>query len=169
MTLHSRRSVLLLGVIAALAACTPAGPPSTTTSPGQLTTASILAAINGVRRANGRKPLKYNHRLEQAARTQAEAMARADRLSHDLGTTLRQRVFAAGYDGAVGENVAGGQRTLEAAIQGWLDSPPHRSTLLSDRFTEFGLAVASAPAGRGGFGTYWAFVAGGSVEAWIGA
>ena len=94
-------------------------------------------------------------------------MASKDQLSHDLGVTLRQRVTAAGYDGAVGENVAGGQATLEAAIQGWLNSPKHKDTLLSTRFTEFGLAVAYVGGGRKSrYGVYWAFIAGGSFEAW---
>jgi len=120
-----------------------------------------------VRKSNGRPPLAYNPRLEAAARSQARLMSDKDQLSHDLGVTLRQRVTAAGYDGAVGENVAGGHRTLEHAIQGWLDSPSHRDTLLSTRFTEFGLAVASVDAGRKSrYGVYWAFIAGGDFAAW---
>ncbi|HHY48280.1 MAG TPA: CAP domain-containing protein [Alphaproteobacteria bacterium] len=168
MTSIDRRGFLVLAALGMLSACSPAGPPpGASTSPAQLTTATITAAINGVRKANGRKPLAYNYRLEEAARAQARLMASKDQLSHDLGVTLRQRVTAAGYDGAVGENVAGGQRTLEQAIQGWLDSPAHRDTLLSDRFTEFGLAVASVPPGRKSrYGIYWAFIAGGSFDAW---
>ncbi|MHB1109345.1 MAG: CAP domain-containing protein, partial [Devosia sp.] len=51
--------------------------------------------------------------------------------------------------------------------QGWLDSPKHRETLLSDRFTEFGLAVAAVDSGRKSrYGTYWAFIAGGDFAAW---
>ena len=81
--------------------------------------------------------------------------------------TLRQRVSDAGYDGAVGENVAGGHRTLEQAIAGWLASPGHRDTLLSTRFVEFGLSVASVPSGKKSrYGIYWAFIAGGPFEAW---
>jgi uncharacterized protein YkwD len=94
-------------------------------------------------------------------------MANRDKLSHDLGVTLRERVTKAGYEGAVGENVAGGQLTLEEAIQGWMNSPGHRSTLLSDKFTEFGLAVAAVPPGKQSrYGIYWAFIAGGSFDAW---
>jgi len=164
----SRRGFLVFGAAGLLCACSPAGLPGpTATSPAQLSTAAIVAAVNGVRKANGRPPLSYNYRLEAAARSQAKLMANRDQLSHDLGVTLRQRVTAAGYDGAVGENVAGGQKTLEQAIQGWLDSPKHRETLLSPRFTEFGLAVASVASGRKSrYGTYWAFIAGGSFEAW---
>ena len=163
----SRRSLLVLGS-AFLAGCTSAIPPSPgATSPNQLSQAAILAAINGTRRANGKPPLRYNSHLEAAARSQADLMASRDRLSHDLGVTLRQRVTDAGYKGAVGENVAGGQQTLEQAIQGWLGSPGHRETLLSTKFVEFGLAAARVPSGhKSKYGTYWAFIAGGPFEAW---
>lgn len=164
----TRRAFVVLGAASLLTACTAKGPtPGVSTSPTQLSTGAILSAINGVRAANGRRPLAYNKRLEGAARAQAQLMAQKDQLSHDLGVTLRERVTAAGYDGAVGENVAGGHRTLEHAIQGWLDSPRHRDTLLSERFTEFGLAAATvAPGRKSRYGTYWAFIAGGSFEAW---
>jgi uncharacterized protein YkwD len=163
----TRRSLLVLGS-AFLAGCSAAIPPAPgATGPSQLTQAGIMAAINGTRKRNGKPPLRYNSHLEAAARSQADLMARKDRLSHDLGVTLRERVTEAGYDGAVGENVAGGQQTLEQAIQGWLASPGHRDTLLSTKFTEFGLAVARVPAGhKSRYGTYWAFIAGGPFEAW---
>jgi uncharacterized protein YkwD len=163
----SRRSLLVLGS-AFLAGCSAAIPPAPgATSPNQLSQAAIMAAINNTRKSNGKPPLRYNSHLEAAARSQADLMASKDRLSHDLGVTLRQRVTNAGYDGAVGENVAGGQRTLEQAIQGWLASPGHRDTLLSTKFTEFGLAAARVPADhKSRYGTYWAFIAGGPFEAW---
>ena len=168
MSSFSRRGFLVLGAAGLLSACSAVGPaPGSATTPAQLSTASITAAINDVRRANGRPPLSYNPQLEAAARSQAQLMARRDQLSHDLGVTLRQRVTAAGYEGAVGENLAGGQKTLQQAIAGWLDSSSHRDTLLSTRFTEFGLAAASVGDGRkSGYGTYWAMIAGGSFEAW---
>ena len=166
------RRAFLVGSVGLLAACSstssvprPAGP----VSPPQLTTARIVTAINGVRQRHGRPPLNYSKRLEDAARSQAKLMASRDRLSHDLGASLRQRVSAVGYTGAVGENVAGGQRSLEQAIDGWLASPGHRDTLLSDRCVEFGLAVEAVPAGRASrYGLYWAFIAGGDPAAWQG-
>jgi uncharacterized protein YkwD len=165
----SRRSFVLLASALLLSGCSvamaPAPAPATT--PGQLSQSAIVSAINSVRAQNGRPPLLYNSKLEAAARSQANLMARKDMLSHNLGVTLRQRVSEAGYEGAVGENVAGGQKTLAQAIQGWLDSPAHRNTLLSTRFTEFGLAYAAVGPGRNSrYGTYWAFIAGGSFEAW---
>ena len=169
MTALSRRHFVLFGAAALLSGCStamlPAGAPTSAST--QLSQAAIVAAINGTRARNGKPPLHYNSRLETAARSQANLMASKDQLSHNLGVTLRQRVSAAGYDGAVGENVAGGQKSLEQAIQGWLNSPAHRNTLLSTRFTEFGLAVAAVGPGRKSrYGTYWAFIAGGSFDAW---
>lgn len=169
----TRRAFLIVGAGASLSACASIGigtnVPSGATTPQQLTQASILAAVNEARRSNGgHQPMAYNIRLEQAARSQANLMASKDQLAHNLGVTLRERVDAAGYIGAVGENIAGGQQTLQQAIEGWLNSPGHRATLLSDKFVEFGLAVAHVPSGRKSrYGIYWCFIAGGPFSAWI--
>jgi len=160
----TRRGFIALGATSLLAACTatmpaiPAGP----RTPESLTPQEIATAINTVRRANGRTPWAYNPLLAAAAKSQSSLMASRDQLSHDLGTTLRQRVTAAGYTGAVGENLAKGYTSLEEAIGGWLNSPGHRSTLLSDKFVEFGLAVSRTAQGK----LYWALIAGGSFDAW---
>ncbi|WP_127752787.1 CAP domain-containing protein [Devosia sp. 1566] len=162
----TRRSALVLAGAALLSACAttaPIVPASGGTTPETLSDDQILAAINAVRKTNGAPPWSYNQRLETAARSQAQLMAAKNKLSHDLGVTLRERVTQAGYLGAVGENVAGGHPNLESAIQGWMNSPGHRSTLLSPKFTEFGLAVARTDKGR----LYWAMIAGGSFEAWL--
>jgi uncharacterized protein YkwD len=167
MTFHTRRNFIILSAATLLAGCTGGIVPAGSTSPAQLSVATITAQINATRRANGAPPLAYNAKLAEAARTQANLMASKDQLSHDLGLTLRERVTNAGYEGAVGENVAGGQKTLEQAIEGWLNSSGHRATLLSTKFTEFGLAAATVSSGRKSrYGTYWSFIAGGSFEAW---
>lgn len=166
MSVLKRRHFFVLGAAAVLAACsTTTVPvlPKPAQTPENLTDAEILAAINATRRANGAPAWTYNTRLEDAARAQARLMASRDTLSHDLGTTLRERVTTAGYIGAVGENVAKGYGSLPAAIEGWLASSGHRSTLLSHRFTEFGLAAARTGSGK----VYWAMIAGGSFQAWM--
>lgn len=168
MTDYTRRGFIIVGTAGLLSACTTSGvmiqgaPPVDTFS-----TAGMVARINEVRRLNGKPAWSHNPKLTTAARSQANLMAAKDQLSHDLGVTLRQRVTNAGYDGAVGENVAAGQKTLDQAIEGWLASSGHRNTLLSTKFTEFGIAVAFAPGGRKSrYGTYWALIAGGSFDAW---
>lgn len=160
-----RRGFLLLGAAAALSACSTTMPmlPKTASSPENLTDAEILADINAVRRANGASDWTYNGALENAARSQARLMASKDTMSHNLGVTLRERVTAAGYIGAVGENVAKGYRDLPGAIEGWMQSPGHRSTLLNTKFVEFGLAAARSRSGK----IYWAMIAGGSFEPWL--
>ena len=160
----SRRAVLVLGAASLLSACASTMPviPAGGNTPETLTDEQIRTAVNAVRAANGAPAWAYNPRLENAARSQARLMAARNTLSHDLGVTLRQRVTEAGYDGAVGENLAGGHKTLESAIEGWMNSPGHRSTLLSHKFAEFGLAVARTSSGK----LYWAMIAGGSFDAW---
>ncbi len=160
----TRRSFLALGTATVLSACVSTIPviPAGGNTPETLTDAQIVLAINTVRQANGAPPWSYNQSLEAASRAQARLMAAKNTLSHDLGVKLRQRVTDAGYAGAVGENLAGGHKTLESAIEGWMNSSGHRSTLLSPKFTEFGLAVARAPSGK----LYWAMIAGGSFDAW---
>jgi uncharacterized protein YkwD len=166
------RRTLILGLGLLLSACASVGPtiaPRTATTPPQLTQASILTAINAARQSNGgHKPMAYNAQLEAACKTQIGLMVEKDQLAHDLGMKPRARTNQVGYVGAIGENLAGGQSTLEGAIDGWLNSPGHRATLLSDRFVEFGLAVGSVPADRQSrYGIYWCFLAGGPVENWI--
>jgi uncharacterized protein YkwD len=165
----SRRGFVMAGAATLLSGCASTIVPQGSTSPVQLTREAILAAINGARAANGgHEPLRYNPQLEAAARSQANLMVSKDEMSHNLGVTLRERVTAAGYQGAVGENLAGGHQTLEQAIEGWLNSPGHRATLLSDKFEEFGLAVARVPAERKSrYGIYWCMIAGGPFEPWL--
>ncbi|KRA42019.1 CAP domain-containing protein [Devosia sp. Root635] len=164
MLTSTRRGFLLLTAATALTACSTTIPmlPKGDSTPETLTDDEILAAINAVRKANGAPPWTYNTRLEDAARSQARLMAQKNTMSHDLGVTLRERVTAAGYLGAVGENVGKGYKDLQGIIGGWMDSSGHRSTLLSHRFVEFGLAAARGPGGK----LYWAMIAGGSFQAW---
>ena len=83
---HSPMTLLRCGFLALLtltllSACTsvvpPAKPPGSPASitPIQLTQGSILAAINGTRAAAGKPPLRYNIKLENAARSQSNLMA----------------------------------------------------------------------------------------------
>jgi uncharacterized protein YkwD len=171
----TRRAFIVLGAGASLSACGTFGVttnvPVGSTTPDELNQADILTAINEARRINGNhKPLTYNLQLEAAARFQANLMAQKDTLAHNVGYTLRERTDQQSYHGAVGENIAGGQKTLQQAIEGWLNSPGHRATLLSDKFVEFGLAEAHTPASiKSKYGNYWCFIAGGPVSAWLGS
>lgn len=158
----TRRSALTLMGAAALSACSTYVPEGTTRPQG-LSRETILQKINGVRADNGREALSYSSTLERAAQTHTRLMASRGQISHELGGTLRERVTVAGYTGAVGENLAGGQPTIEKAIEGWMKSASHRNTLLSPRWEEFGLSVSQ---GNGQLGIYWAAIFGSPFENW---
>lgn len=59
------------------------------------------------------------------------------------------------------ENLASGQQTFEEALHAWLDSGYHRTTLLSERYTKAGAAVALIPDIRSDpLGVYWCVIFG---------
>lgn len=80
--------------------------------------------------------------LADVARGQAERMASEQRLYHNprLGDEVQN------WD-AVGENVGRGP-SVEAIHQAFMDSPTHRSEILSTDFTEVGVGVAVAADGE---------------------
>ncbi len=90
-------------------------------------------------------PVRLSGVLERAARAHAADVANQGRMSHigSDGSTPSQRATRANYAWrAVGENVAAGQTTPEAAVQSWLESPGHCTNLMGARFTEMGIAYA---------------------------
>ncbi|MEO8858609.1 MAG: CAP domain-containing protein [Burkholderiaceae bacterium] len=125
----------------------------------------MLALVNAARvtpRLCGNKPypaagpVAWNATLASAAATHARDMATHDFFSHTGhdGSTPAQRVSRAGYRWrATGENIAAGQSTPEAAVAGWIKSPPHCENLMEGRFTEMGVAAAANAASR--MGLYW--------------
>lgn len=97
--------------------------------------------------------LKESSPLNQAAQIQAEQTAQAGVLGHVLPTATypnpQDRLSAVGYQWqAWGENLAAGQQTPAAAVQGWMQSSGHRANILSSSFTEIGTGYAVDASGR---------------------
>ncbi|MBP1149435.1 MULTISPECIES: CAP domain-containing protein [unclassified Methylocaldum] len=112
----------------------------------------------GRKRFRPAKPLRWNQKLFEAAKKQAEEMSRNDRLSHRGrdGRKAGDRITRAGYDWEVyGENIAQGQRTVGEVMRSWLDSTGHCSAIMEADFDEVGVACASS---GGGGSPYWAMV-----------
>ncbi len=65
------------------------------------------------------------------------------------------RIEANGYNNytIIGENIAGGQESIEAAITAWLASPAHCANIMNADFTEIGVAVATNA--NSDYGIYW--------------
>jgi uncharacterized protein YkwD len=156
----SRRAFVVAAAAFGLAACGPelrTVPVSGPVVVPDLTPQQMVDAINAVRKRYGSTTLAYNPTLAKVALGQARAVAAHDQLSHDFGAngTLRDRATEIGYRGPIGENLAGGQRSLQATLDGWLASPGHRYTLLSDMWTSVGMVVIAArPTSR--YGIFWA-------------
>lgn len=159
MAMIARRSFLVVGAgaaVAGLAGCAQYAP--TTSTPALAATPQdMLAAINQIRKQNTSSQLVYSSMLAQVALNQARLMVKHDQLSHNFGPglNLRERATAVGYHGPIGENVAGGQQTLEAALTAWMNSSGHRFTLLSNMWKSVGMvALHGKPGSR--YRIFWA-------------
>ena len=95
--------------------------------------------------------------LMKAAETQAMAMAKRNKLDHDVAGRLGKRLNAAGYPAAVAvENISAGYHTLAEAFSGWRDSPPHRANMLHKGVTRLGIAATYAPGTK--YKVFWALI-----------
>jgi len=106
-------------------------------------------------------PVRANAKLRSAAAAHASDMARLSFFSHtgSDGSQVAERARRSGYAWrTVGENIAAGQMTADAAMQGWLKSPSHCANLMQPSFTEMGLAFAVNPQSESG--VYWVQVFG---------
>ena len=114
---------------------------------------SVFLLTNRERVRASLTPLRRNADLARVAQLQAEQMAAAGKLAHDLPgaryPTLASRMKLIGYQyRSVGENVAEGFTSGAALMAGWMTSAPHRANLLSVRYTETGVGMARARSGR---------------------
>lgn len=94
--------------------------------------------INGIRQANGLGQLYWNDSLMTAAFVHARDMADQGYCNHG---GLDDRVRYYGWQGqGYGEIVSCGADSAEAAIDGWLNSPFHRSLIFNGSFNHIGLS-----------------------------
>lgn len=119
---------------------------------------AAASMISDYRTARGLTPVTIDPTLSQIAQNQANAMAKADNLSHEVGgRSFIQRMKASGYDAKMAvENVGAGYHTLAEAFSGWRDSPPHNKNMLTPGVTRMGIATANAPNSK--YKVYWALV-----------
>jgi len=117
--------------------------------------AAILQRLNAARaqardcgseRYEATGPLVWNTRLEQAARRQSDDMARHDFFSHtgSDGSQIGDRVNRTGYRlRRAGENIAGGQTSDQAALDGWLTSPGHCRNIMQPAYRDVALTCTA--------------------------
>jgi uncharacterized protein YkwD len=118
---------------------------------------ALLCLVNRKRAAEGLRKLRLDRKLQKAAGRHARDMVHNDYFAHQRpgGPDLGERLDRAGWSGTHwGETIAygcGGSSTPKAALEGWLNSPPHRAVLLSGTYKRGGLGIgADAPCGSDG-------------------
>lgn len=112
---------------------------------------------NTVMSAVGR--LRWNYSLEAAAFRHATDMANGDFMSHSGsdGSQPTQRVEAQGYLwSTTAENVAAGQRSVDAVLKAWMSSEGHCKNIMSPGVTEMGVSFVEKASGK--YGIFWAQV-----------
>jgi uncharacterized protein YkwD len=113
----------------------------------------VLDLVNRERARYGLAPLAYERRLDTAAERHNQQQVATRMMAHaGIGDgTPGDRVRAAGWNGAWGENVATGQLSPEQVVAEWMASPGHRRNILDPNFRHLGVAYSVASDGR----SYW--------------
>lgn len=122
---------------------------------GEALADQVISLINQARAQNDLTPLRKSAALTKLAENYAARMITGGFFSHTDPQTNEgplQRALREGYMYlAVGENLAAGQTSAEAAIEDWMSSEEHRRTILSAQWDEVGVGVRTG----GEYGVYW--------------
>jgi len=100
-------------------------------------------------------PLTWNSHLHASALEHITDLALSRTFSHDGSGTeyditgnghpskFYERIVANGYTNyySVGENIAGGQRTITEVMDAWMASPGHCENIMKSTYTEVGFTV----------------------------
>jgi uncharacterized protein YkwD len=119
---------------------------------------ALAASVVSIYRVNnGVGAVDVDPVLTRAAETQAEAMAKRDKLDHNVAGDLGQRIKRSGYDAKLAvENISAGYDTLSEVFSGWRGSPSHRDNMLRSGVTKMGIAAVYAPNTR--YKVFWAMI-----------
>lgn len=160
-----RRTLLLLGGAAALAACAPAPEPVPLGSDGKplpkvyaidpaaeaAITFRFLDAVNTLRGARSAPPVQLNPVLTAAAATHARDMSVQNRPWHfgSDGSSPLVRVQRVGYTGRLlGELISETYQTEMETLSAWTAQVDTRDVLLDPRASEMGFAWYQEPSGK---------------------
>jgi uncharacterized protein YkwD len=125
----------------------------------------VVALVNAERAKEGAPALQANESLMRAAQSYSAILGRGDCFEHTCPPEpqLQSRLANAGYSGfdRIGENIAAGDETPEAVVQGWLSSPGHRRNILNPTFKDIGVGVTLT---TDRYGVYWVQVFGSRPE-----
>lgn len=122
----------------------------------QINTARATARSCGSTAMPAVGPLTWNDRLFSAAARHSRDMATNNYFSHTglNGSTPAQRIASEGYAWSwAGENIAAGQQTATAVMNGWLASPGHCSNIMRAEYRDVGVSCVQQSGST--YGKYW--------------
>lgn len=114
----------------------------------------VIRLVNVERSKKGLPALKQNWQLSRIARYKSQDMINKNYFSHFSPTygSPFQMIESFGIKfSSAGENIAMGQKTPTEVMSSWMNSPGHRSNILSTSYSEIGVGLAKDKYGR----CYW--------------
>ena len=157
--------LLLFGLAGALAGCAgevPLSPEpsfyrSMAQASAELDADAAASMISGYRKNNGLPEVTLDSELMKLAEAQSRAMARSDKLDHNVIGSFQDRLRKSGYPAKTGaENIGAGYHTLAEAFSGWRDSAPHRANMLLKGATRMGIAAIYTPNSK--YKVFWSLI-----------
>ena len=114
----------------------------------------VLKLVNQERAKKGLQMLKDNSELSRVARKKCQDMINKNYFAHEsptYGSPFKMMESEGIKFSAAGENIAKGQPSPQNVMAAWMNSPGHRSNILSPVYTELGVGVAKDSKGN----LYW--------------
>lgn len=107
----------------------------------------VIRLVNIERAKIGSTPLKYHEKLQQAAMVRAKELDTLFSHTRPDGTDSSTATYEAGAGGSTGENIAMGYETPEDVVKGWMNSPGHRTAILTKASFYIGVGIYQNDAG----------------------
>lgn len=114
----------------------------------------VLAQCNAQQQANGIAALSLDPELTKAANIRAQEIATLFSHTRPDGRKCFTVLDQIGYSyWSAGENIAAGYGNSSAVMNGWMNSPGHRSNILNAGFKRLGVGYVYIPNSE--YGYYW--------------
>lgn len=126
----------------------------TVSSSNQSFEQQVVELVNVERQKAGLPALKIDSAISDVARMKSKDMAVNNYFAHQSPTYGSAGDMLTKYGikwSAWGENIASGQRTPQAVVTAWMNSPGHRANILSSNFGRIGVGYVTNSNGT----PYW--------------
>lgn len=110
----------------------------------------VIRLVNVERSKQGLQTLTKHWELCRVARYKSADMANKGYFSHTsptYGSPFKMMESFGIRFSSAGENIAYGQRTPQEVMNGWMNSPGHKSNIMSPSYTQIGVGMAKNSSG----------------------